>query len=101
MTGTPERPLSRQVETDFANFIADRVANNIGQGELRGYDWADDADDDDPYPPIVVFDTETGRRFEVEFEVTATELTEREMNQRAELLEMIKARRTKRAERTV
>lgn len=69
-----EAPLSRKVERDFDEFIADRVGSSVGSGHLRAYDWAGDEDDDDPYPPLVVIDTKTGRRFEIEFEVTAHEI---------------------------
>lgn len=87
---TTERPAADQVTDDFANFISDRVGNAIGSWELRGYEWAGEEDDDDPYPPLIVADSQ-GRRFEVEFEVMVTELSDEEMARRAALLASFKA----------
>lgn len=93
---TTDRPASDQVIDDFSDFISDEINNNLGRSGLRGYQWAGDEDDDDPYPPLIVSDS-AGRTFEVEFDVTVTELTDEEMARRAALLAKFKAHQAKAA----
>ncbi len=79
---------------------ADTVRNNVAElldaklnsalgYELRGLTWDGDEDDDDPYQTLIVKDRD-GRRFEIEFEVNVTELTDEVLAGRAAFVERMK-----------
>lgn len=78
-------PADRLCST-IATWLVDELNSQIGQYPLRELEWDGDEDDDDPCAPLIVKDAE-GRRFEVEIDVSVTELTEAVLAERAAFVE--------------
>jgi hypothetical protein len=71
------------VAGDFADAIQNKVVDEVGGGSmfLRDYSWTDEDDEEFEWPFMVVRD---GRQFEVDIDVSVTELTPERLAQRDE-----------------